>query len=110
MDVFVLPSDAEGFPLSIVETMLARLPVVATPVGSVPEAVLDGKTGLVVAPGDTDDRRASIARLAADEMLRQRFRAEGRGRAAAVFIDTNMANAYRSLYEELVRKSSTTRR
>src|SRR5438445_48607 len=51
-DVFALPSRFEGFPLAIIEAMLARLPVVATRVGSVPEAVADGETGLLVGPED----------------------------------------------------------
>lgn len=106
MDIFILPSHAEGFPLSIVEAMLAELPVVATPVGSVAEAVIDGETGLLVATGDTDGLRAAIARLAADDRLRHQFGAEGRRRAAAEFTDTKMANAYRSLYEELARQPS----
>ena len=51
-DLFVLPSRDESFPLTIVEAMLAATPVIATDVGSVAEAVIDGETGLLVPPGD----------------------------------------------------------
>jgi len=51
-DVFVLTSRWEGLPRSLVEAMSARVPVVATPVGSVPELVVDGKTGRTIPVGD----------------------------------------------------------
>ena len=49
--MFVLPSRDESFPLTIVEAMLAGVPVVASDVGSVSEAVRDGTTGLLVPVG-----------------------------------------------------------
>ncbi|MCO6901701.1 glycosyltransferase, partial [Pseudomonas aeruginosa] len=51
-DVMVLPSRSEGFPLTIVEAMLAARPVIATRVGSIPEAVLDGETGILIEKND----------------------------------------------------------
>ncbi|MCY7273996.1 MAG: glycosyltransferase, partial [Phormidesmis sp. CAN_BIN44] len=47
-DVVAMPSRPEGFPLAMVEAMLAGRPVVATRVGSVPEAIIDGETGLLI--------------------------------------------------------------
>src|SRR5205823_9807276 len=66
MDVFALPSRYEGFPLSVVEAMLAELPVVASAVGSIPEAVVDGETGLLVPPEEPAALGEAIARLIAD--------------------------------------------
>ena len=54
MDVFVLPSRAEAMPLVIPEAWAAGRPVVASRVGGIPELIADGKTGLLVAPGDVD--------------------------------------------------------
>ena len=51
--MFVLPSRLESFPLAIVEAMLSGLPVVATDVGSVAEAVIDDVTGVLVPPART---------------------------------------------------------
>jgi glycosyltransferase involved in cell wall biosynthesis len=52
-DVLVLPSRTEGMPAAAIEAGMSGLPVVATDVGAVREVVLDGETGVVVAPGDT---------------------------------------------------------
>src|SRR5207302_6028335 len=63
VDVFALPSRFEGFPLAVVEAMLAELPVVASAVGSVPEAVREGETGLLVPPDDPARLAAALRRL-----------------------------------------------
>jgi glycosyltransferase involved in cell wall biosynthesis len=51
-DIFVLPSRFEGFPLAVLEALLAEKPVVAADVGSVSEAVIPGETGFLVPPDD----------------------------------------------------------
>jgi glycosyltransferase involved in cell wall biosynthesis len=102
LDVFVLPSRNEGFPLSIIEGMLAGLPVVATDVGSVAEAVVDGATGYVVAPDDIDALTAALEQLCADPELRGRFGAAGRARALERFTAQAMADAFAGLYREVL--------
>jgi colanic acid/amylovoran biosynthesis glycosyltransferase len=61
--VGALPSANEGFPVSLLEAAACAVPVVATAVGGVPELVVDGTTGLLVAPEDADAFAASLARL-----------------------------------------------
>jgi len=100
-DVFALPSRWEGLPLVILEAMHAALPVVATDVGSVAEAVHDGRTGLLVAPDDVDDLRAALARLLADEGLRRRLGDAARGEARKRFSARTMAAAYTAVYRSV---------
>ena len=102
-DVFVLPSRYEGLPLSIVEAMLAGLPVVATAVGSVAEAVEDGETGFVVPPGNRAALVAALRRLIDDPGLRLALGDAGRARARREFTARAMAARYERLYDEIVR-------
>jgi glycosyltransferase involved in cell wall biosynthesis len=100
-DVFALASRFEGFPLVIVEAMLAGLPVVATNVGSVSEAVLDQRTGVLVDSENAAALTAALGSLLADPELRRRMGAEGRERAQ-VFTPVAMARAFEDLYQELL--------
>jgi len=101
LDVFVLPSRFEGFPLSIPEAMLADLPVVASDVGSVAEAVVDGETGLLVAPEDPAALAGAVRSLLADPGRRKEMGRRGRLRALELFSSARMARAFEALYEQV---------
>jgi glycosyltransferase involved in cell wall biosynthesis len=101
-DVFALPSRFEGFPLVVLEALLARAAVVATEVGSVAEAVVDGETGLLVAAEDPSALAAALRRALADADLRRRLGAQGRQLVLARFTADAMARAFESLYDELL--------
>lgn len=102
LDIFVLPSRSEGFPLAIVEAMLAGLPVVATDVGSVAEAVAHEETGLLVPADDVEALTAAIRRLADEPALRARLGSEAHKRALDRFTASVMAREFEQLYEELL--------
>jgi glycosyltransferase involved in cell wall biosynthesis len=68
--VFVLPSYAEGMPMSLLEAMAAGIPTVSTAVGSVPEVVTDGVDGFLIAPGDTAALQKVLGLLLRDAALR----------------------------------------
>jgi glycosyltransferase involved in cell wall biosynthesis len=69
--LFVLPSYQEALPMSILEAMAAGLPVIATPVGGVPEVIRDGYNGFLVPSGDVDALAEKLTILVGDSDLRQ---------------------------------------
>ena len=83
--VFALPSYAEGMPMALLEAMSWGLPVVATPVGGVPQVVEHEMNGLLVTPGDIDGIAAAIARLMGEPALRESLGAAARRTIAARF-------------------------
>jgi len=72
-DIYALPSYHEGLPASIVEAMAAGAPILSTPVGGIPEAVIEGDNGFLVAPGDVGALHDRLRRLARDRGLRERM-------------------------------------
>lgn len=69
-DVFVLPSVKEGFPWSLIEAMSAKLPVIATNVGAVPEIIFDRKNGMLVEPQDSVGLADKIKDILENDRLR----------------------------------------
>ncbi len=103
LDVFVLPSYAnEGVPQAIMQAMACGLPVVSTPVGSIPEIVADGETGLLVQPRDTEALRAVLARLAADPVLCRRLGEAGAVHARKYFADTLMLDRMEAIFRQVL--------
>ena len=100
-DVFVLPSRQEGLPIAILEAMAVGAAVISTPVGAIPDAIIDGETGLLVLPGDTAALEVAIARLLDDPALRARLAANARRRFEAMFTIERTADLVAALYREL---------
>lgn len=84
-DFLVLPSHSEGLPQAVLEAMDCGLPVVATRVGGVPEAVIDGRTGLLVEAGNAEQLRDAMERMIGDPAFRAAAGREGLSRAREVF-------------------------
>ena len=84
-DLFVLPTLADCFPLVVQEAMAAGLPVVASDLGAIGEAVADRQTGLLIPSGDGRALRSAIEVLAADQSMRRRLGAQGRAVAERRF-------------------------
>ena len=100
-DVFVLSSDYEGNPLSILEAMAAGLPTVATAVGGVPSLLADETGGVLVQPGDAEGFSKAIGSLLGNRQLRESMGAAAARRAREHFDVTNMVRAYEEVYESL---------
>jgi glycosyltransferase involved in cell wall biosynthesis len=99
--VYVLPSYAEGLPMSLLEAMSAGLAVIATPVGGIPEAITDGVEGCLVPPGDVDKLSATLDTLLSDKGLRHRMGAAGRTKAEIVFSSKHIIPLIEELYRQL---------
>jgi glycosyltransferase involved in cell wall biosynthesis len=101
MDAFVLSSDYEGNPLSVLEAMAAGLPIVSTAAGGVPELIDNGKEGFIVPPGDLSGLAESMAFLLRDQKVRQSMGAAAARRAKERFDVSVMIKAYEELYSTL---------
>jgi glycosyltransferase involved in cell wall biosynthesis len=101
-DVFVLSSDWEGNPLSVMEAMASGLPIVSTDAGGVPTLFESGKEGFIVARGDAQALGNSMASLLRDRETRESLGRAAARRAKETFDVSTMVQAYEELYEKLV--------
>lgn len=105
MDLFAFPSLSEGLPRAVMEAMAAGLPCVALDVGGNAEAVVDGRTGFVVAPVDTPGFKAALIRLIQDGELRKKLGEAGKNRAFTLFNPKRLAAQYAELYRAVLHRS-----
>lgn len=110
LTISVLPSlGLEGLSNSLLESMAAGLPVVATRVGGNPEIVEDGLNGLLVPPGDAEALAAAISRLLDNRMLARTFGEAGRQRVWSRYsLDQAVATTER-LYRDLLNERTSQR-
>jgi len=101
-DVFVLPSFAEGVPVTLMEAMSVGLPVVSTTVGGVTELVEDGINGFCVAPGDVDGLVNRIDRLLADPNLRTKLGSAGQAKVLHEFSNDTEAARLQTLFQAAI--------
>jgi glycosyltransferase involved in cell wall biosynthesis len=103
-DVFTMASDNEGLPVALMEALALGLPVAATAVGGIPEAVTDGVEGLLVPPKDPAALADAIATITGDGARRAAMAAAAR-RAGERFDIRHAARRIEQLYRELVEPS-----
>jgi glycosyltransferase involved in cell wall biosynthesis len=101
-DALVLPSSNEGTPVSVIEALAARTPVVATRVGGVPDVVREGDDGFLVDPGDTDALAERLERLASDPELRERMGTAARSRVLSRYAVDRLVDDVDRLYRSLL--------
>lgn len=100
-DACLLSSISEGIPLTLIEAMAARLPVVSTDVGGVAEVVVPEVTGLLAPSGDDALLADHLLRMDADRMFASRLGRHGAARAEELFSFQQMADGYTRVFEQL---------
>ncbi|NQU20550.1 MAG: glycosyltransferase [Candidatus Nealsonbacteria bacterium] len=103
MDLFVLPSlFGEGLPMVVLEAMAAGVAVVATRVEGTPEAIRDGRDGLIAEPDDPKDLAAAIARITSGQVDWHTLRTNARRRQAERFSEKAMAAGVAEVYRRVL--------
>jgi len=97
-DILLFPAYREGFGLCVAEAMSCGLPVISTNCSAIPELVVDGRGGFLVAPGDFPAMLEKISVLAKDLGRRRAMGDWNRERALALFDRERMTNDYRTLF------------
>jgi glycosyltransferase involved in cell wall biosynthesis len=105
-DVLLLPSDDECLPLVILEAMSSRLPVIATDVGGISEAVDDGRTGVLVRPRDVQGLADAMVDVLGDRERARAMGLEGRRKVEAEFSLEACTAAVFDVYDELLSKKA----
>ncbi len=101
-DVVVIPSESEGLPLAALEALAGGRPIVATAVRGLRDLLNDGRTALLVPPGDAEALAAAVRRVLDDPEL-ARSLGEAGLQEASRYTENGMVASYLSLYAEVAR-------
>jgi glycosyltransferase involved in cell wall biosynthesis len=101
-DLLVHPALREGLGICLLEAQAAGVPVVASRVGGIPEAVADGESGVLVAPGQPAELAAALVNLLDDAALREALGKGGRAQVAEHFSAGSMVSGNLAVYRELL--------
>ena len=99
-DCFTLPSFQEGLPISLLEAMALGVPSVSTRVNAIPEAIIDGETGLLVEAGDAASLAEAILRIKNETEASRRMAAAGRAHVLASFNEKTVAEIALAAYRK----------
>jgi glycosyltransferase involved in cell wall biosynthesis len=105
-DVFVLPSFSEGSPNVLLEAMVARVPTVATAVGGVPEAIIDGESGRLVPPANAIALANALLEIARDPERAQALAANAFERVTSLFTPEAYDRRILGTYYDLLKSRS----
>jgi glycosyltransferase involved in cell wall biosynthesis len=109
-DLFVLPSMSDAMPIALLEAMTAGLPIVATNVGGVPEAIEDGVSGLLAEPGNARSIARQIVRLLDDTETAREMGRQAQKQVTTAFSLAASASAVARVYDGLVAEQGHPRR
>jgi glycosyltransferase involved in cell wall biosynthesis len=105
-DLFVLPSLSEGSPNVLLESMAARVPIVATKVGGVPELVKDGESAILVPPGDSESLKKAIIELLMNRSRAIQLAGVAFENARLIFSPSKHDEHLLSIYDRVIREKS----
>ena len=102
-DMLLLPSTHEGLPMVILEALSAQLPVITTPVGSIPEVLTDGETARIIPVNDPHALADAVVQVGHDPDLYHRLAENGRRLFLKQFVIDAYAKSLLAIYQELDR-------
>lgn len=102
MDMLVHPATMEGLGVAILQAMASSLPVIASGVGGIPEAVRDGENGILVPPADSSAIKNAVIKLLADSDLRRKMGQNGRKIVEEEFSVNCMVEGILDVYSEIL--------
>lgn len=105
-DISILTSISEGFPYTVIESMSCGVPVVATDVGGVTEA-LDENCGFICKPKNHEEIGRRVVELLLNKELRERMGANAREKVIQNFTVGKFVNAYEKVYDQIVKRTVT---
>lgn len=103
-DLFLLPSEKESFGLAALEAMAARVPVISSNAGGIPEVNIDGETGFVLPVGDVEGMAQRGIEMLSDEKVLSEFK-ENAKKQAFKFDKKNILPMYEELYYSILQKA-----
>ena len=102
--IFCLPSYSEGFPMVILEAWGCKTPTVTTPVGGLPDVLIENENALVFTPGDIPTLASHLKRLISDETLRKHIADKSHSMAITKFATSAIYNDIKRLYINTLRQ------
>jgi glycosyltransferase involved in cell wall biosynthesis len=103
-DFLIIPSLTEGLPITLLEALRAKLPVIATKVGGIPNVLEFGACGLLVEPGNVEALSAAINELAISDLKRRRFSELGYFKFRERYDSSLMAKSYMRIYSNALKE------
>lgn len=105
-DIFVLASLQEGLPIALIEAMALGLPCIATNVNAIPEAIIDGETGILIEPNNASQLHEAISAILTDKQIRKLLGAAARKIAFEKFNSKITAERTLKLYDQVWQTSA----
>ena len=106
-DIFILSSKSEGLPLSLLEAMAAKIPVISTKVGGMKKILIDHKNALTIRNDDAKALSSAISKLSANKVLRKKIARCARKLVEEKFTLSNMVKLYWALYLKKINENSS---